>query len=251
MRLRPVDFGIFILLFLLAVALQWPATWLAPLIDRASNGHWRLTAVEGRPWNGTGTLLVRAGDSTPWRIAQNVRWQLLWRELLRGRIAADLGMEQGGLRLAASAGGFAVEHVDATLPAAEIAPQLPGALGRYGWSGTLHAQGAGYRCNWSGESCNGDIDLLWNDAAVAEISGPALGDYHLHLVGEGTTLRVDLATLRGRLQLNGSGEISAKAVHFNGEASATGADAKALDALLNTLGRPSGVPGKYLIEYRG
>ena len=98
---------------------------------------------------------------------------------------------------------------------------------------------------------NVDIDLLWNDAAVAEISGPALGDYHLHLVGEGTTLRVDLATLRGRLQLNGSGEISAKAVRFNGEASATGADAKALDALLNTLGRPSGMPGKYLIEYRG
>jgi hypothetical protein len=250
MRLRLAYIGIFILLFLLAVVLQWPATSLAPWIDRASNGQWRLAAVEGRPWNGNGILLVRAGDASQWRIAQSVRWQLRWSELLTGRLAADLTMEQGGLRLVASGRGFSVEQIEVALPAAEVAPQLPGALGRYGWSGTLHAHSTGYRCNWSAQNCNGEIDLLWNDASVTEIPGPALGDYRLHLVGEGPTLRVDLATLRGRLQLNGSGEISSKSVRFNGEASATGADAEALDALLNTLGRPAGVPNKYLIEYR-
>lgn len=249
MRLRLADFGIFILLLLLAVAVQWPGTWLAPWIDRSSNGHWRLAGVEGHPWNGNGILLVRAGDTAPWRIVQSVRWQLRWSELLAGRFAVDLAMEHGGLRLVASGGGFALEQIEVTLPAAEVAPQLPGALGRYGWSGALHAHGAGYRCSWGMRNCSGEIDLLWNDAAVTEIPGPALGDYRLHLVGEGATLRVDLVTLRGRLQLNGNGEISAKSVRFNGEASATGADSEALDALLNTLGRPTGVPNKYLIEY--
>jgi len=250
MRLRLADFGIFILLFLLAVALQWPATWLAPWIDRGSNGHWRLGGVEGHPWNGSGILLVRAGDTAPWRIAQSVRWQLLWSELAAGHLAVDLSLEQGGLRLVASGSGFAVEQIRVSLPAAEVTSQLPGALGRYGWSGTLSASSAGYRCNWSAQNCNGEIDLLWNDAAVTEIPGPALGDYRLHLVGEGPTLHVDLATLRGRLQLNGSGEVSAKSVRFSGEASATGPDAETLGALLNTLGRPAGVPNKYLIEYR-
>jgi hypothetical protein len=69
-------------------------------------------------------------------------------------------------------------------------------------------------------------------------------------VGEGQAMRVDLSTLSGRLQINGSGEITASSLGFKGAASATGNDAGALDAMLRTLGRYSGTPGKYLIDYR-
>ena len=66
-------------------------------------------------------------------------------------------------------------------------------------------------------------------------------------------LRVDLATLRGRLQLSGNGEIAAGGkLLFRGEAAAqpAGNDSQeSLNSLLGTLGRPAG-GGKYLIEYR-
>lgn len=250
MRLRLVDCGFFILFFLLAVAIQWPATWLAPWIDQASAGHWRLAAATGPLWDGNGILLVRAADNAPWRNAQSIRWQLQWRELWRGRINIATTLEQGALRIVATPGGISVEQLDVTLPAAEIAPQLPGALGRYGWTGSLNARSTDFQCGWNGHACHGEIELLWNDAAVSEIPGPALGDYRLRLVGEGQALHVDLATQRGRLQIAGKGEISGNGVSFNGEASATGSDSASLNALLATLGRPAGMPGKYLIEYR-
>lgn len=250
MRLRFVDLAVFSLLLVLAIVAQWPAAAVGSWIERGGNGNWRLSAAEGHPWNGGGLLLVRAGDGMPWHAAQQVRWQMQGSELFRGRIVFDVTLEQGSLYLAAGVDGFAVERIDAILPAAELASQLPGALGRYGWSGLLHLQGAGYRCNWAADRCSGDLGLLWRDAAVAEIPGPALGDYRLRLVGEGATLRVDLSTLRGRLQLGGSGEVSAKSARFSGEAATDASNAEGLDALLRTLGRPAGTPGKYLIEYR-
>ena len=100
--------------------------------------------------------------------------------------------------------------------------------------------------------CSGRIEMLWTDAAVSEVSGPVLGDYRIELNAEGNALRLDLATVRGRLQINGHGEFSAGALRFNGEAAASGAngDNAGLNSLLNALGRPTGVAGKYLLDYR-
>lgn len=250
MRLRLADLVIFILFFLLATASQFPAAWLAPWVDRASAGHWRLADVSGVLWNGRGMLLARASDKSPWRNAQSIRWQLQWGKLVSGRLSLAMTLEQGGMQIVAAPGGISVEQLDATLPVAEIASQFPGPLGRYGWAGTLHARSESFQCGWKADTCNGEVDLLWNDAAVAEIRGPVLGDFRLHLIGEGSTLRGDLATLRGRLQITGNGDISGNGLNFRGEAAATGDEAPALNALLGTLGRPSGMQGKYLIEYR-
>ncbi len=250
MRLRLVDSGFLILFFLLAAAIQWPAAWMAPWIDRASSKHWRLATATGTLWNGSGILLVRSGKNAPWRNAQSIHWQLRWSELWLGRISIATTLEQGTLRIVADPHEISVEQLDATLPAAEITPQLPGALGRYGWTGSLDARSKQFRCGWNNHSCQGEIELLWRDAAVSEVPGPALGDYRLLLVGEGRSLHVDLATQRGRLQITGKGEISGNGLSFNGEAVVTGSDSASLKALLGSLGRPAGIPGKYLIDYR-
>lgn len=251
MRLRLASLVFFILFSLLAAAILWPATTLAPWLERASNGHWRLSAAEGSLWNGRGTLLARSSEVVPWRVVQSIEWHMRWRELLGGRIGVDIALEQGGHALIAAApGGISMERFDLSLPAPAVVVLLPGALGRYGWGGSLRARGDSFRCAWNRRSCNGEIELLWKDATVAEVPGSKLGDYRFRLVGEGRALRVDLTTLNGRLQINGSGEISGNGLSFRGEAGATGSDAASLDALLRTLGRPAATPGKVQIDYR-
>ncbi len=250
MRLRLAGFALFILFSLLAAAILWPATALTPWLKRASNGHWQLAGAEGSLWNGRGTLLARSGEAAPWRIAQSIQWQMRWSELFSGRLAADIAFEQGNALIAVAPGGVSLERFDVSLPAPAVVVLLPGALGRYNWAGSLRARGNSFFCAWNSRSCNGEIELLWNDAAVAEVPGSKLGDYRFRLVGEGQALRVDLATLSGRLQIHGSGEIAGNGLSFHGEAAATGSDAASLDALLRTLGRPALTPGKYQIDYR-
>ena len=248
MPLRFVGFALFLVFLLSAIVALWPASALAPWIESVSKGHWHLAAAEGSFWNGNGILLAHDGAGRS--IAQNIRWQLRWSELVHGRIGVNTAFEQGGGLIVAEPDGITVEQLDAQLPAAMLVILLPGAIGRYGWAGTLHARSNNFHCSWHGDLCAGEIELEWDDAAVAEVTGNRLGDYRVRVVGEGRALRFDLSTLRGRLQINGSGEITRSGLRFNGEAGASGADAASLDALLRTLGRVAATPGRYLIDYR-
>ncbi|MCX7175965.1 MAG: type II secretion system protein N [Proteobacteria bacterium] len=248
MRLRLLVTAI--LFFLLATAILWPAGSVGPWIESASNGKLRLVSAEGRLWNGSGVLQARTGDSSSWQSAQNIRWQLRWSELWRGRIGVEAGFEKGDALIQVGPDGFLIERCDATLSAALLGMLLPGAVGRYAWAGSLNARGSGFGYAWQGGIYQGEIDLFWNDAAVAEIPGGDLGDYRIRMVGEGQSLRFDLATLRGRLQIIGSGEISASALRFNGEAGATGPTGAQLNNLLRTLGRQGPTPDKVIIDYR-
>ena len=182
MRLRLLGFTLLILFFLLAAAVLWPATALAPWVERVSNGHWRLANAEGSLWNGNGILLAHSADSTAWHIAQNIRWQLRWGELWRGRLAVESTYDQGNSLIALTPDSLAIEQIDVTLPAPMLLVLLPGALGRYGWAGVIHARGSAFRCAWQNYSCVGEIELLWSDAAVAEVPGSKLGDYRFRLV---------------------------------------------------------------------
>lgn len=248
MRLRFFVAGI--LFFLLAAAILWPAASLAPWIDSASNGKLRLVSAEGRLWSGSGVLQARTGDSASWHSAQEIRWQLRWSELWRGQIGVDAGFEKGSAQARVGSDGIFIERLDASLSASLLGALLPGAVGRYGWAGSLNARSDGFGYSWQGGIYRGEISLQWDDAAVAEIPGGELGDYRIRMVGEGQNLRFDLATMRGRLQITGSGELSANALRFNGEASAGGPSATQLHNLLRTLGRQGATPDKVIIDYR-
>jgi general secretion pathway protein N len=251
-----IAYGAILLAFLLIAAIvQWPASAVQGWAERAGGGRWRIGGAEGTLWDGGATLLVAEGGESMsaggrWRAVQNVRWKLRARELLHGRLAYDTTLEHGSVLLAVGGGGMALESLDAQVPAAVLAGMIPGAVGRYGWSGVLQARASSFSCSKQGQDCRGQMEIFWKDAGVAQIPGPQLGSYLIRVVGEGPAIHFDLTTLEGRLQISGKGEFGAGGLRFNGEAGATGPNAAQLDAQLRTLGRPAGTAGRYVIEYR-
>ncbi|MBV2234662.1 MAG: type II secretion system protein N [Sterolibacterium sp.] len=269
---KSLGYGLlFLCLLLLAAISQWPAASLASLLTRISNDQWHLEAPTGTLWRGSGMLLARAGKNTPWRKLQNLHWQIHASELLHGRLTIRLTPEQGQLLLVARPAGLQIEDIDLRLPAETIAPLLPGAFGRYDWHGQLHASSQRFSCNWQRNDCQGQLEIFWRDAAVAEIPGIVLGDYRIHLTGQGEQSQIHLETLRGALQITGNGTLSARnGLDFSAQASVPGlGDAGSrilgsetlinrsdrldqrpspLASLLETLGRPT-ADGRYLLEY--
>lgn len=237
--------------FLVSAIVQLPAAWLAPWIAQATHQRWRLGAVEGTLWQGRATVFGFDRPSGRWRAGRGVRWRTAWGELLAWppRLPVQVDIDNGGgARLAAAIGGWTVERLDALLSADQIVALLPGTLGGYGWYGTMRARGAEFGCRWRRPECAGRVELTWERAGVAQIPGPPLGDYQLRVTAEGEALRFDLATVRGRLQITGAGELSAGRLFFNGEAAATGD--VSLVPILVSVGRPGAAPGRYVIEYR-
>ncbi|OGA19140.1 MAG: hypothetical protein A3H32_01145 [Betaproteobacteria bacterium RIFCSPLOWO2_02_FULL_63_19] len=238
-------------LFLLALIVQWPAAWLAPRIEQATQQRWRLGSVRGTVWRGQAVLYSLDRSSGRWHPGRRIHWDFVWGELLRGRLAVQTGLgDAGRVRLAAGPRSWSIEELDATMPAEQIAVLLPATLADYGWSGPMHARAQVFSCQWGRAGCVGRIDLSWTKAAVAYVPGPPLGDYQLRLTAEGKALRFDLATVRGRLRITGAGELSGGALRFTGEAWANGEHAGNLETILQALGRPGAAPGRYLIEYR-
>lgn len=246
--LRFILFGLF---FLCAAVILWPAASLGLWLEQASDGRWRLASAAGSIWDGRGVLLARTGGAASWHSAQSIRWRLEADHWWRGRIGAVLELERGAARFLFERDALTIEQVDAALPAPLLSVMLPRALAGYGWTGMVQAHGGGFRCTWDGASCAGQIEFQWHDAGLAEIPGTRLGDYRIRLTGEGETLRADIATLGGRLEVQGTGEIRRGTVRFMGEAGANGPDGAWLNDVLRTIGRPGAKPGRVTIDYRG
>jgi hypothetical protein len=238
-------------LFLLAAVIQFPAAWLAPWLGQATGQRWRLGAVEGTLWAGRASLSAFDRQSGRWNPGLGMRWSVAWRELLRGRAGLQVGFGDGGAVLwSAGFQGWSIEQIDATVPVAYITALLPGTLGDYGWSGEARANSAGFGCTWMRPACDGRVELLWSNAALAQIQGPVLGDFRVRVTAEGEALHFDVGTLRGRLMIAGSGEVTQEMLRFTGEADARGEGAAALETVLRAIGRPGSAPGRYVIEYR-
>ncbi len=246
----------FIFLFLLGLALlvQWPATAVSSWMESQTQGRWRLSSAQGTVWQGSGLLLMRSSEKAAWRALMNLNWHIHAAELLRGRLSIDFQPEQGQMHLVATPSGFRVESLATTLSASALTPLLPGALGRYHWDGQLHTRSSAFACGWQTKNCQGEIEILWDNAGVSEIVGPPLGNYRLILTNNESRTHLSIDTREGRLQLKAQGEITPNGqLVIQGEAIApTQAGDKndeALNALLALLMRPQG-GGRYLINYR-
>ena len=229
-----------------AVLLFAPARWLADGLGQASGGQVLLLDPRGTVWTGSAQLVLSGGAGSLGQVALPGRmsWQLrpAWGGLA-GRLNAPCCMAQAmNARLLARWGGaqLAVADHRSNWPAGLLA-----GLGTP-WN-TVQAQGLldistqGLSLEWlEGRiALGGRLQVDAQELASRLSTVKPMGSYRLTING-GTVNTMQLETLSGSLQLNGSGQWVGGRLRFNGIASSTPERLEALSNLLNIIGRRDG-----------
>ncbi|MDQ7988206.1 MAG: type II secretion system protein N [Candidatus Dactylopiibacterium sp.] len=187
------------LIFLIA---NFPATLAVRLLPATVS----LAGVEGSLWNGRATALGINGLVAQQKLA----WRFDAGALLRGRIAWNLRSEHAGqpgqLRATAGVGGLALENVRLALPVEPLAQFNPMLTGvrlrgdlqlespRVARNAPIHVTGSLQR---AGSAMAGELTPIGSYRFNADITAQGAG-------------KVDLSTLNGPLQIQGSGSFEGR-----------------------------------------
>lgn len=259
-----------------------PAAWVASAVASASNGQVQLADARGTVWRGSAVMVLSGGSGSQNAAALPGRllWRLHWRggefelrawqacclvDELRLRIVPGIGrttlhLQPTTTMVSGPSGVPTAPAATSTAPIAHWPAQWLVGLGAP-WN-TLQLGGV-VRLASPGltvESAQGR--LSFTGRAELQIEGlssrlstlDTLGDYRLAIDGQpqaGGSALLTLSTLRGPLQLSGSGQWGAGAaqgggssassgLRFRGEARAAPGAEGALNNLLNVIGRRQG-----------
>jgi general secretion pathway protein N len=231
---------------LVALVVFAPAVWLERAAFAATDGRVVLLDSQGTVWSGSATLGLTGGPGStdaarlPGRVQWDVRphWNGL-RLALRADCCTPAAQQlsvQAGLR----SWRLHILPGQSTWPAAVLAGlgtpwntvQLQGAL-------QFTTPGMTLVSAVDRISLEGSAQLDMPDMASRLSTLRPLGSYQLSVQGaEQPTL--ELRTLKGSLQLQGSGQWTAGHLRFGGEARADAAHEAELSNLLNIMGRRDG-----------
>ena len=249
-----------------------PAAWLARAAFAASGEHLLLADARGTVWSGSAVAVLGggAGSRSATVLPGRLHWTLGWEGgavALRARQACCLSGEprlrlQAGLRRLRiellPGTGAAIAPAASGAAAASARPAAEGPIGRWpaAWL-------AGLGTPWNTLQLEGELRLATRSLAFERVQGrwrvdggarldvadvasrlstlPSLGSYRLQLDGDGgETPRLALSTTGGPLRLNASGSWGADGLQLRGEAHAAPGAERALDNLLNLIGRRQG-----------
>lgn len=227
-----------LLLYLVFLLATLPAAWLADGLARASRKTVQLQDPDGSVWHGSGRLVMTKGA----RELGQMRWSVnpLW--LFAGRLHLNVqlsgGQTQGKGTVRVGYRRLALTDFEAAFPA-ELAPVLYAPAALIDPKGQIRVRTASLEASDTG--LRGSAELTWLGAGGRVGGASPLGDYRLDVNGQGENAQVTLATLNGRLQLNGQGQwqTTTGALRFQGSAAAAQPDPQ-LELLLNMLGPDQG-----------
>lgn len=232
----------------LCVALLFfaPARWLAAQVGQASDGRLRLSDAQGTVWSGSGQLSLHGGQGSNDAsvLPGRVQWRLV--PALGGldlELRADCCTPEGlHVHFAPSWSGARLQLADRQ---SHWSAQWLAGLGTP-WNtirpeGQLLLQSNGFVVQWDGGrlSWQGTLQIDALDVASRLSTLRPMGSYRLRLQ-EGPSSQLQLSTLQGGLQLQGSGQWTGGKWRFEGEASAAPDREDALANLLNIIGQRRG-----------
>jgi general secretion pathway protein N len=237
----------------LALLFFAPARWLASAVLSGTGGQVQLVNARGSLWTGQSDLVLSGGEGsrTQTVLPRGVAWRL--------RPALVSGVPGLGIHLSAPCCTPQPIHVKlrprwggAELRIAATSSQWPADLlsglgtpwNTLRMEGQLALQTEGMTLSWAQGRANMEgtlaVDAL--DIASRLSTLRPLGSYRLELqaLPDGHSAALALQTLRGDLQMQGSGQWIGGRLRFQGEASAAAGREVTLTNLLNIIGRREG-----------
>ena len=227
--------------FFIGLVVFAPASIVGYALERASGGRLSLAQTAGSVWQGSGVALLH--QNTRYQTLGNFHWQLqLFSASLKVQSGESAPMT---VRYVPFAGHINLENLHLTLPASTLELAAP-QLGPYQLQGVLEVSSEQLALDPTG--MNGQITVVWAQAASALSEIRPLGDYRILLQGNGAALDAQLSTLSGKLILSGKGSFDkTNGMIINGTAQAApGAAVAELNELLHHIG-PEVSPGVFTL----
>jgi general secretion pathway protein N len=189
--------------FALALAALAPATLIDARLERASGGRLRLAEAQGSLWSGAGWIEIRNADGRA-GVAKCLSWRVLPGSLLRGRLLAEVELDQDARPFPVTISPSRIEIADAGihLPAAALGVGVPG-LAPFRLTGEVLVKIP--HLSLERGRLDGEATLQWRAAGSALTPISPLGAYEVQLKAVGPAMHAALRTLEGPLQLEGKG----------------------------------------------
>lgn len=180
-----------------------PATLIDARLARASDGRLRLAEAQGSLWSGAGWIEFRDADGRA-GVAKPLAWRVLPGSLLRGRLVAEVALDQAAKPFPVTISLSRIDIADAgiNLPAAAIGLGMP-RLAPFRLTGDVRVNIS--QLSLERGRMDGDATLQWRAAGSALTPISPLGEYEVHFKAVGPAVHVALSTLEGPLQLEGKG----------------------------------------------
>jgi general secretion pathway protein N len=234
-----------------------PAAWLGPMVERQTGGRLTLGDAQGTLWRGSafvGGAPGEGGAVTP-LLPGRFSWRLSPLIVL-GQVNMDLANDQAlaqPVRISGSWSQWQVSAGELLLPAEGLSG-LGAPLNTLAPSGKI-------RLTWNlldiarqgnAVAVSGRTVLSMTDMGSRMSPVKPLGSYEMAMDWRGQQADMNLRTVRGALQLSGSGALENGRLRFSGQAGAADGYEDTLGNLLNLLGQRRMVNGKNIIalEFR-
>lgn len=228
--------------YLVFLVFATPASFLAAQARAAAPGRIEMSEATGSLWSGSARARIAAPGGH--LLFDRIEWRFLPARLAAGRIAFDLRAAGHGIvghgQLARGLTRWELRDVEATGDVESLVPLAPLAA-TWRPEGTIEISSPAL--DWDDNDARGDLRAQWRDAALSISEVRPLGSYRLDAHAEGGPARLTISTTSGALRITGQGTFTPpSALALTGEARGEGAQAKALDPLLDLMGprRPDG-----------
>lgn len=236
---------------LLALLSQAPAVWLLQGLSAITGARWVALDARGTVWNGSARWALtpgpaRAGTEAGPGLALpgRVHWQLrpAWPGVLALELRADCCTPEplrGELRIQWPGIALRLDEGRSQWPAAWL-QGLGAPWNTLGAEGQLLVRSQNLRAQWQHGAwrLQGELTLDLRELSTRLSTLRPLGNYRVRVLG-GDTIRLELTTLEGALQLQGQGQWQPQ-FYFRGQASTDPDHEAALSNLLHVLGQRRG-----------
>ncbi|MET3131818.1 general secretion pathway protein N [Oxalobacteraceae bacterium GrIS 1.11] len=237
----------------------FPASWLAPLVERQTGGRLTLGDAQGTLWRGSafiGGAASSNGAVTPllpgrfgWRLSPTVLLGAVDIELNNpAALAQPVRVHGSWSRWQVSPGALLLPAEGLSGLGAPLNTIAPSGVMRLSWSALELELELAQRS----VAVNGRTTLTLTDMASRLSALRPLGSYELTLDWHGQQAQLGLRSLKGPLLLDGSGALNQGRLRFSGQAQAATGYEETLASLLNLLGqrRPHSDKNIIALEFR-